>query len=47
MTNIDSLTYLDTADVFISEVEYKWEDDTPVPTDDYIFENDFADDFDL
>ena len=44
MNEIETLTYLDPADVFLQE-EYRWEDDIPTPSDDYIMENDFDDNF--
>lgn len=45
MNELETIAYLDAVDVFTSEVEYRWEDDVPVPTDDYIMDNDFDDNF--
>ena len=38
------LGQLDTADVFLQS-EPTWEDDIPTPSDDYIMDNDFDDNF--
>ena len=41
---LNEIGYLDTADVFL-QTEPTWEDDIPTPSEDYIRENDFDDDF--
>jgi len=44
MNEFDSISYLDTADVFLQS-EPTWEDDILTPSDDYIMDNDFDDNF--
>ena len=44
MNEFESLTYLDAADVFLQS-EPVWEDDIPMPSDDYIMDNDYDDNF--
>ena len=40
----NEIAVLDVADVFLQS-EPTWDDDIPVPTDDYIMDNDFDDNF--
>ena len=40
----NEIAILDVADVFLQE-EPRWEDDAPIPSDDYIMENDYDDNF--
>ena len=40
----NEIAILDVADVFLQE-EPRWEDDAPMPSDDYIMENDYDDNF--
>ena len=45
MNEFDQLSYLDSVEVFTSTEEFRWEDDAPKPSDDYIMDNDYCDDF--
>ena len=41
---LNEIGYLDTADVFLQS-EPTWEDDIPAPSEDYIRDNDYDDNF--
>jgi hypothetical protein len=45
MNELDQLSYLDSVEVFTSTEEFRWEDDAPKPSEDYIMDNDYCDDF--